>query len=141
MATNATTHLNRDHRRHRRLPFAGRVQYCYGQNESGTGQWRDIGGGGAAVRLSRYLRPGTFVLLTLDEHRRELKARVAWCAQLDGTTDFVAGLKVFRDDPEAATLMRKLTDAAMDRAWQLPAEPVHWASQILGAKPAPYAAL
>lgn len=101
--------------RERRTRVEGEVEYESGNAHPGKACWQDVSRTGAQLRLGRYLVPGRVLRLRFDsplDHgsRAEVTARVAWCRQVQGTLDFVAGLVVTRERPEAALAFSALRD-------------------------------
>ncbi len=106
MDTNRDTEDTVDERRFARVPFLGRVQFVYGASRKGVAQVNDVGRGGLRVRMGRYLRPGTKLMVSVplegSNHRTvELKSEVVWCRRETGDLEFSAGLRVYYDAPEA----------------------------------------
>jgi hypothetical protein len=121
----ARTKLNRvldDQRRYDRIACRERIHYAYGPGYCGSATALDASLGGLGVRLGRYLRPGTLMLLRVRDgagpDEVALKARVAWCRGA-GQSEFVAGIKVFHSEPEATLAM----EAICGRATHQPSSP------------------
>jgi hypothetical protein len=95
-----------DERRFARVPYAGGVEFVYGAGRDGSATAYDVGRGGLRVRMGRYLRPGTRLLVRLPESGQddgpvELKAEVAWCRRELSALEFEVGLRIFYDAPDA----------------------------------------
>ena len=109
---------NADTDRERRIPLSGCVAYRYESAESGTASWRDVSRSGTALELGRYLRPQRNLSLhfnsPLDSTTTHvLPAKVMWCRRIANSSRFVAGLHVFREDPEAALAFAELGYCAL----------------------------
>ena len=76
---------------------SGEMRYRCAADEGGTANWCSIGQGAACIRLDRYLLPGRHVILSQDD--RDLSGRVVWCRSSADGSSFVAGLRIFRDEP------------------------------------------
>ena len=102
--------------RERRCPVNGRLDYVCGDSDAGKAQWQDVSRCGARVRMGRYILPGRMLRLRFTSGRGagsvEINARVAWCRQMPGTLDFVAGLALWRDEPEDALAFAALREQA-----------------------------
>jgi len=95
-----------DERRFARVPYLGRLQFVYGAGRKGSARVNDVGRGGLRVRMGRYLRPGTNLMVSIpmansEKHTVELKSEVIWCRREPGHLEFSAGLRVYYDAPEA----------------------------------------
>ncbi len=118
MAGEAVGKSHVQQRRFARMPLAGTVHYICAPNDGGIGGWQDVGRGGACVKLNRYLRPGSHVLLSVklgsqDGAYAELKGKVAWSSRrCRENGSFVAGLRVFDDVPEAGQALSELVHEA-----------------------------
>jgi len=94
--------------RERRTALSGAVTYSYDPDESGRGRWINVSRVGACIRLGRYLRPGRDLRLRFpspleaSEAPVEVQGRVSWCRQVPGAPEFTAGVRLLREDPEAA---------------------------------------
>jgi PilZ domain-containing protein len=113
MATSASTMITRNNRRGSRVALSGTVKYSYNAGESGTATCCDVSGGGMRVVLGRYLRPGRRLMVQVphgSNKRRhaELKAEIAWCSPTEEPHEFLAGLRVLHDAPEAAQTLTAL---------------------------------
>lgn len=75
----------------------GRVRYLWAQTETATATWCSFGREGACIQLSRHLPPGRHLILSDKGH--ECCARVVWCRPTASGNGFVAGVRIFRDDP------------------------------------------
>lgn len=121
MAGETGVESRRQRRRFARVPLAGTVHYLCAPNEGGVGSWQDVGQGGACVRLSRYLRPGRLVLLSVklgsnNGAYAELKGRVAWSRRCGENGSTVAGLRLFDDVPEAELTLSGLISEGLGQA-------------------------
>jgi len=106
MKTNRESEATVEERRFARVPYLGRVQFVYGAGQKGSAKANDVGRGGLRVRMGRYLRPGTKLMVQIPmgdsgEKAVELKSEVVWCRREPGHLDFGAGLRVYYDAPEA----------------------------------------
>ncbi|HIJ66101.1 MAG TPA: PilZ domain-containing protein [Candidatus Hydrogenedentes bacterium] len=106
-----------EQRRGARVPWNGGVVYESGPGDKSLGSWRDISYSGASVSLGRYLRPGRYVMLVSDfpfvaSGAVELKARVVWCRPTGRDCRFLAGLRIFHDEFDAALAYALLVDHA-----------------------------
>jgi hypothetical protein len=106
MKTNRESEDTVEERQFARVPYLGRVQFVYGAGQKGSAHANDVGRGGLRVRMGRYLRPGTKLMVTIpmensEEKSVELKSEVIWCRRERGHMDFGAGLRVYYDAPEA----------------------------------------
>ena len=91
METNREAEDTVDERRFARVPYRGRVQFECGAGSKGSAQAGDVGRGGMRVRMGRYLRPGTKLMITIslegsNEQTVELKSEVVWCRRGPGST-------------------------------------------------------
>ena len=82
------------------------MQFKSGAGSKGSAQEGDVGRGGMRVRMGRYLRPGTKLMITIslegsNEQTVELKSEVVWCRRGPGQLEFDAGIRVYYDAPEA----------------------------------------
>ena len=103
-----------EQRRYARVPFKHTARCAYGPGHQAKASCEDVGLGGLRLKLGRYLRPGTLVLVSVGEQAVQLKARVAWCRGLKDH-HFAAGLRVFQSEAEAALALTRLsTQAALD---------------------------
>lgn len=89
-----------------RVPFVGTLAYRCSQEDAGIATWCSVGREGACIRLGHYLRPGRHIILVTDAVKvrgrsAELSARVVWCRPTADGRTFVAGLRMFAEDPEA----------------------------------------
>ena len=106
MMTHKTTAIRRhDQRRFFRVPYAGVVRYWYAPDEDGTAKCCDVGQGGVCLSLGRYLRPGRRVMLSVSGPEAsttgaEFKGEVVWCRPAATPCIFLAGVRVWHDDPE-----------------------------------------
>lgn len=112
------TNRRDDRRRFTRLATSGLLSYQYAADGGGDAAILDVGRGGFCVRIGRYLRPGTRVIVrsgTIDGVRldHELKAVIVWCVGMRGGLDFLAGLRVMFDEPEAISAMSRMVHAAL----------------------------
>ena len=108
-------------RRFARVPLAGSVHYICAPNDGGVGTWQDVGRGGARVKLNRYFRPGTLMLLSVklgsnNGSYTELKGRVAWSRRCGENGSSVAGLRLFDDVPEAEFTVSGLINKGLGQA-------------------------
>jgi len=119
MANDMTKPVRDDKRRFVRLPYGTVVRYRYGAQEAGieTGlaSVSNVGRGGIAVRMGRYLRPGTLVMVATGSQGADgdQKARIAWSEPLAGTAEFQAGLQIIHDEPSALAEMSLLVHRAL----------------------------
>lgn len=95
-----------EERKDDRVPFAGSLAYRCSQEDAGIATWCSVGREGACIRLGHYLRPGRHIILVTDAVKvrggsAELSARVVWCRPTADGRTFVAGLRMFVEDPEA----------------------------------------
>jgi hypothetical protein len=102
-----------EQRRYNRASYDTPVQYRYASNLSGQATCMDVSLGGLRLRLGRYLRPGTYMLVTLNERTEDgepvqFKAQVAWCRGADNH-HFAAGLRVYDDEPGSTQALARLT--------------------------------
>lgn len=106
METNRETEDPVDERRFARVPYRGQVQFECGAGSKGSALAGDVGRGGMRVRMGRYLRPGTKLMITISlagskKKTIELKSEVVWCRRGPGQLEFDAGIRVYYDAPEA----------------------------------------
>lgn len=112
MGYNGLIRVVEEQRRFNRIVCRRPVTYRYAPGYNGKAVCLDAGLGGLRVRLGRYLRPGTHLLVTFPDRTPEdeplqLKARVAWCRGADNH-HFAAGLRVYDDEPDASTSLAQL---------------------------------
>ena len=118
MMSQATARMTEDQRIFVRVPVERIISYQDGPDTQGVASCRNVCQSGACVRLDRYLRPGTYAMLAFDspyehEARVELKARVAWCRRANGNGGgFMAGVRVFDDEPDATRAFSALVNRA-----------------------------
>jgi len=79
----------------------------------------DVSVGGVRLRLGRYLRPNTKLLLQvkaeeLDADALEFKGQVVWCKPCDLNNVFGAGIRIMGDAPDAAGVMAGLAPTVRD---------------------------
>lgn len=116
MGYNGLIRVIDEQRRFNRASYGKPVHYRYASNLSGKATCEDIGLGGFRLRLGRYLRPGTLMLVTMNERTGDgdplqLKAQVAWCRGADNH-HFVAGLRVYQDEPGAIQALGRVASEA-----------------------------
>lgn len=75
----------------------GKVHYLRARAETATATWCSFGRQGACIQLSRHVPPGRHLILS--DKGRECCARVVWCRPTASGNGFVAGVRIFRDDP------------------------------------------
>lgn len=107
MLYNGIVRVVSEQRRFRRAPLSGTARYRYAPGYEGAATVENVGLGGFGLRLGRYLRPGTLMLLSLSDEPLQLKGRVTWCRGARNH-EFVAGLRVFHDDPETTQALTQL---------------------------------
>jgi hypothetical protein len=100
------------------------VEFVYAPNETAEAMTTDVGRGGMRVRLGRYLRPGTKLLLRFPvadwvEFPAELKAEIVWCGLPRRGEEFAAGLRIIYDEPEVLNWVSRLIHDAIFRPDQL----------------------
>jgi len=123
MVETVSNRMSADERRFLRVPFSTRVEYFHGAGASGTGCCREVSHRGLSMRLGRYLAPGRKVLVRVFSvanpvEAAELKGRVAWCRPTAAPDQFLAGIEVFFDAPEAfEDLSRLVLEAALAHTW------------------------
>lgn len=113
-----------DQRRFSRLPYACRVEYTHAPDESAEAMTMDVGRGGMQIRLGRYLRPGTKLLLRVPcpagaGSTAELKAEIVWCRLPRRGEECVAGLRIMYDEPEVLISVSRLIHEAIFRLGQV----------------------
>lgn len=120
-----------------RTPLSGSLAYLSGCGEAGRADWLNISRSGAALRLGRYLRPGHRVEL-MPAADWTIGARVAWCARVPGSLQFVAGLVIDRSCPEGALRFAALGYGAQAANKNTPYSVVTsvWPSLAANAEPA-----
>jgi hypothetical protein len=95
----------------RRTAF-GTLSYQDSPDDRGWARWCSVSRDGACIHLGRYLRPGKHIMLRLHHHTdvatSEFKARVVWCRPIAAGAHFVAGLKIFHDQPESEEALAAL---------------------------------
>jgi len=112
-----TAGIIEEQRRTRRTPWRGSVVYQPAPGERGFASWRNISHNGASLQLGRFLRPGRFAMLIsespfTESGTIELKARVVWCRPTQNSEWFVAGVRIYHDDLNAALAYTLLVDQA-----------------------------
>jgi hypothetical protein len=117
MTNQAKAQVTEDQRIFVRVPVERIIAYQHGPDTQGVASCRNVCQAGACVRLDRYLRPGTYAMLAFDplcenDARVELKARVAWCRRANGNGGFMAGVRVFDDEPDATRAFSELVNQA-----------------------------
>lgn len=124
--------FTRNQRTASRRLVAGELEYQCGAGDTGVARWVNVSPRGGAVVLGRYLRPGTFLLITPADgepgDRYELKAQIVWCLKESDSENFAAGLRIFQDESEAANAIKKLVGAG--HGWTPPAKGVHWLAGV-----------
>ena len=113
MTSKTQSPAHTDHRRFVRIPYTVPATYRYAAREDGEAVLCDVGRGGVRLRMGRYLRPGTLVLITVDDDVAdsagpELKASIAWCCPDGSASAFEAGMRVIYDEPSAIAEMSRL---------------------------------
>lgn len=90
----------------------GTLSYQDAPDDRGWARWCSVSRDGACIHLGRYLRPGKHIMLRLHESSErcaaEFKARVVWCRPIAAGAHFVAGLKIFHDEPESEEALAAL---------------------------------
>lgn len=109
---------NDDARRFARVAFDGRMVYRYAADDQGTALVSDVSRGGLRMSMGRYLRPGTRVMLEADGVKMngqpvELKGQIVWCAPEKRGHQFVAGVRVIYDEPDAIAAVSTLVNHAV----------------------------
>lgn len=117
MTSQATAQMIEDQRIFVRVPIMRVISYQHGPDAKCVASCHNVCQAGACVRLDRYLRPGTYAMLTFDplsgnDVRVELKARVAWCRRANGNGGYMAGVRVFDDEPDATSAFSDLVNRA-----------------------------
>ena len=117
MTNQVTAQAMEDQRIFVRVPIMRVISYQHGPDPQGVASCCNVCHAGACVRLNRYLRPGTYAMLTFDplsenDAQVELKARVAWCRRANGNGGFMAGVRVFDDEPNATRAFSDLVNRA-----------------------------
>ena len=108
MNAQSTQAVGVDERSGDRYTHSGLVQYRYALGEMGLATWCSVGREGACIRVGRYLRPGRHVILS-----SELSGRIVWCRPTTDGLTYVAGLRVFREDPQSALALSALVEQAV----------------------------
>jgi len=95
-----------DARNFARVAFNSRISYQHGAGDSGMAVASDVSRGGLRLRMGRYLRPGTHVMLQSKEVHAdgkpvELKGRIVWCAPEKKGHQFAAGVRIIYDEAVA----------------------------------------
>jgi len=106
-----------ERRRSARMRLAGIVKYACAPNQGGVATWHDVGGGGACIRVYRYLRPGKYVLLSVKSGTNqgayaELKGRIVWCRRAPDGGSLMAGVRIYDDTGEAEYVLSELIQRA-----------------------------
>ncbi|MCC6796644.1 MAG: PilZ domain-containing protein [Candidatus Hydrogenedentes bacterium] len=101
-----------------RVEFGGRMVYRYAANDEGTALVSEVSRGGLRMSMGRYLRPGTRVMLEADGVKMngqpvELKGQIVWCAPEKRGHQFVAGVRVIYDEPDAIAAVSALVNHAL----------------------------
>lgn len=112
-----------------RIPYGGRVQYCYGANDHGIGEATDVCRGGLKITIGRYLRPGTHILVTtpdcpMNGRPLELKGQIVWCRPEKAGLRFSIGVRVIYDEPDAVAGISALVHHAIATSGLLRRTPV-----------------
>ena len=120
MRYNGLIRVVTEQRHYSRVPYHKSVHYRHGVAIGGSAVCTDVGLGGLNLRVGRYLRPGTLLMVTFNESTSDgaplqLKGRIAWCRGADGY-HFAAGLRVFHDEPESVTALTRLAAKAASNA-------------------------
>ncbi|MCC6142296.1 MAG: PilZ domain-containing protein [Candidatus Hydrogenedentes bacterium] len=105
-----------DQRRFTRIVHGGEVRYRLGDDQHLEARCLDIGWGGAALRLGRYLRPGTAIevfFATGEGQGQAVRGRLVWCRPLP-EAEFLAGVEANLDHGEtvfslSAVLLRTVS--------------------------------
>jgi PilZ domain-containing protein len=119
MTTATDTSTKRDHRTWVRVPFAVELAYRAGAAQARPAECLNLSRGGLCLRMSRYLRPGRQLLVTVGPESTEpteLKAEVAWVLPMDRGETFEVGLRVIPDEPETEDVMTRLVHTAVTQA-------------------------
>ena len=109
----------RDRRRFERISCAVSVHYRYAPNGAGLASCYDVSPRGVCIRLARNLRAGTYLLLRFDASAEngtwvEAKGQIVWCRPPSDYRAFVAGVRVFDDEPDGALAFRSLVSSARE---------------------------
>lgn len=118
MKHNGLIRVVSEQRRFTRIPYLSRAHYTIGPDHSGHAKCHDIGLGGLCLTLRRYVRPGSRVLVTLNElwHTGgplQFKSIVKWCRSAkDG--QYRAGLRVYVDDVETEQALEALARRSLN---------------------------
>lgn len=118
MKYNGLVRVVSEQRRFTRAQYMGQASYTYGAGLAGACTCEDIGLGGVRVRLGRYLRPGTMVLVELQDPEMgavEMKARVTWCRGAE-RHEFVGGLRVYHDGPDTYRALARIATRSAEEA-------------------------
>ncbi len=116
MATSGTR-IQDDERTFVRVQFETSVHCASDDGHVGAGVTADVSRGGLSLHLGRYLRPGRFVLLRVNEPTAaeplEVKGEIAWCRPEGPAGAFRTGIRVIHDEPEAFEGLSRLVHAAV----------------------------
>lgn len=118
MRHNGLIRVVSEQRRFTRLPYLNEAHYRSGPDHDGKAQCHDVSLGGLCLTLGRYLRPGSRVLVTLNELSStgiplQFKSIVRWCRSSQ-VRRYRAGLRVYVDDVETERALEALARRSMD---------------------------
>lgn len=99
-------------RRDRRASFHEAVAYRRQSDESCLGHWVNLSRNGGCLKLGRYLRPGTPLML-IWKNDEELKARVVWSRPPGSSGHTVVGVRFLEDSAQAADTVNSLLERAV----------------------------
>jgi hypothetical protein len=103
-----------------RTRVTGTLHYFSAPEEKGRARWQNVSRTGASIHLGRYLRPGRRIALHFETPHLTgatftVEGRIIWCRPLSGSLEFVAGLELLRDVPDAVVAFASVGYAAREK--------------------------
>ena len=92
-----------------RQPATGKFRYYDDTDEHGVANWCTVSKDGACISINRYLRPGRSLVIVGEG--APLHGRIVWCRPMDGSTSFIAGVRILKGPLHEAS-KRKATPTA-----------------------------
>ncbi len=127
MTTQEPSETHQNQRIFSRIAYEDKVSYIDGNDHQGVAQSVDIGWGGTALSMGRYLRPGTSLNLEFDRpdqqgNRLALQGEVSWCQPTPDKQRFLIGVRAaFNESATLQSLSALMLNAVLNPGQLQPA--------------------